>query len=126
MSVRLNVGDRWGCLCVVDRDVQSEDSEKYEGSGIRRVFLVVCTCGKQFKVFSDGEMSTGGVWCGKRLNRDCGCGESQGGRHTNMSISLSLKTVILVREYADKQRVSFSQALGELAKMGLDYHSLME
>jgi hypothetical protein len=43
-----------------------------------------------------------------------------------MSISLSLKTVILVREYADKQRVSFSQALGELAKMGLDYHSLME
>lgn len=114
---KLSVGTKWSRMeCI---DIKLSKKELTDGDGavfeswdeVQYTFL--CECGKTVKMWQD-------AWPGKRAMKDCGCGladEDLGS--VMMAFTGPAQFKLNVRRYARTKGWSFSRAIVELVKAGL-------
>lgn len=110
----LNVGDRWGRLSCTREGAEDYVVNEWEKRKDWAYVVLRCDCGREVKVWKH-------EWAGRRKMMDCGCGlHVQDGAVKVLCITLRVRTVKLLQEYARKHAIKTSKAINDLVLKGVD------
>jgi len=104
------IGDKFGCLEVVDRGTVENDDDGY---GLIYYAEFICECGNVFRVSST-------KWAGKNKVKDCGCGiYANKGRRVLYSVNIRQDHREAIVKLATDNQVAESEAVRMIIEAGL-------